>query len=235
KLMISPLDLNRERGEVERPLRPVIRYGTPVFDKSNKLQGIVLFNVLADNFLELLQKDQNGKEQLFFIDPKGFYYSNPESGKAWGSPADLDTGYNFAKDYPEASSMVMGNTSPQNVKVAEHIVASSPVFLDKRKSKLLGTIVNVAKTKDVLSSVDTFRNIFLLIGAVVFLATLFLAMGLAKSITSPLVYLTDATMNMSKGKLAEPIAVTTKDETKLLAEAIERLRKSMIILLKRKK
>ncbi|RUM35302.1 MAG: hypothetical protein DSY58_07130, partial [Desulfobulbus sp.] len=28
KLMISPLDLNRERGEVERPLRPVIRYGT---------------------------------------------------------------------------------------------------------------------------------------------------------------------------------------------------------------
>lgn len=235
KLMISPLDLNRERGKVERPLRPVIRYGTPIYDKNNKLQGIILFNVLADNFLELLQKKQVGHEQLVFINSKGFYYSNPDSGKAWGAPSDLDTGYNLAKDYPDASNLVMGKESAQTVSVDEHIIASAPVFLDNRKSKLLGSIVDIAQTKDILSSVNAFRNIFMLIGAIVFLATLVLAMGLAKSITNPLIYLTEATLNMSKGKLADPITVTTKDETKLLAESIERLRKSMIILLKRRK
>ena len=235
KLMISPLDLNREHGKVERPLRPVIRYGTPVYDNDNKLQGIVLFNVLADKFLELLQKKQSGNDQLFFIDSKGFYYSNPDSGKAWGAPTDLDTGYNFAKDFPEATGQIIGSKSAHTLSVNEHIVAASPVFLDQRKSKMLGTIVDVANAKDVFSSVNTFRNIFLLIGAIVFLATLFLAMGLAKSITEPLVYLTNATLKMSKGKLADPIMVTSKDETKLLAESIERLRKSMIILLKRKK
>jgi len=41
------------------------------------------------------------------------------------------------------------------------------------------------------------------------------------------------THDMSKGKLASAVTVASKDETKLLAESIERLRKSMIILLKR--
>jgi methyl-accepting chemotaxis protein len=235
KLMISPLDLNREHGEVEKPLRPVIRYGTPVFDRNNKLAGIVLFNVSADKFLALLQKKQTGKEKLFFIDQKGFYYFNPDSGKSWGSPADLDNGNNFGKDFPEAAANILASKAVQTVKGDETIIAASPVFLDNAKNKQLGTIVNIAATKDILSSVLAFRNIFLLIGAVVFLATLFLAMNLARSITNPLIYLTEATMNMSKGKLSEPIVVTTKDETKLLADSIERLRKSMIILLKRKK
>ncbi len=235
KLMISPLDLNREHGEVEKPLRPVIRYGTPVFDRNNKLAGIVLFNVSADKFLALLQKKQTGKEKLFFIDQKGFYYFNPDSGKSWGSPADLDNGNNFGKDFPEAAANILASTAVQTVKGDETIIAASPVFLDNAKNKQLGTIVNIAATKDILSSVAAFRNIFLLIGAVVFLATLFLAMNLARSITNPLIYLTEATMNMSKGKLSESIMVTTKDETKLLADSIERLRKSMIILLKRKK
>jgi methyl-accepting chemotaxis protein len=235
KLMISPLDLNREHGEVEKPLRPVIRYGTPVFDRNNKLAGIVLFNVSADKFLALLQKKQTGKEKLFFIDQKGFYYFNPDSGKSWGSPADLDNGNNFGKDFPEAAANILASKAVQTVKGDETIIAASPVFLDNAKNKQLGTIVNIAATKDILSSVLAFRNIFLLIGAVVFLATLFLAMNLARSITNPLIYLTEATMNMSKGKLSESIMVTTKDETKLLADSIERLRKSMIILLKRKK
>jgi methyl-accepting chemotaxis protein len=235
KLMISPLDLNREHGEVEKPLRPVIRYGTPVFDRNNKLAGIVLFNVSADKFLALLQKKQTGKEKLFFIDQKGFYYFNPDSGKSWGSPADLDNGNNFGKDFPEAAANILASKAVQTVKGDETIIAASPVFLDNAKNKQLGTIVNIAATKDILSSVAAFRNIFLLIGAVVFLATLFLAMNLARSITNPLIYLTEATMNMSKGKLSESIMVTTKDETKLLADSIERLRKSMIILLKRKK
>lgn len=235
KLMISPLDLNREHGEVERPLRPVIRYGTPVYAKNGKLQGIVLFNVSAEDFLSLLKKKQTGKDKLFFIDQKGFYYYNADSAKTWGSPADLNTGNNLAKDFSAVAQNVLGNRTKQTLKVNNNIVAATPVFLDSAKKKMLGTIVDIVQKDDVLSSVVAFRNLFLMIGAVVFLVTLVLAINIAKSITNPLVYLTDATMNMSKGKLAEPIVVTSKDETKQLAESIERLRKSMIILLKRKK
>lgn len=235
KMMISPLDLNRERGEVERPLRPVIRYGTPVYDNNDKLQGIVLFNVMAENFLELVYKKNTSNEQMFFIDNKGFFYTNPASEKVWGGPSDLNSGSNFKKEYPEVGNQIVGSKSASTISQGENLIAATPVFLGKDKSKMLGSIVDVAQTKEVFKSVTAFRNIFLLLGAIVFLVTLFLAIGLAKSITNPLVYLTEATLDMSKGKLAAPISVDTKDETKLLAESIERLRKSMVILLKRRK
>ncbi len=235
KMMISPLDLNRERGEVERPLRPVIRYGTPVYDNNDKLQGIVLFNVMAENFLELVYKKNTSNEQMFFIDNKGFFYTNPAREKVWGGPSDLNSGSNFKKEYPEFGNQIVGSKSASTISQGENLIAAMPVFLGKDKSKMLGSIVDVAQTKEVFKSVTTFRNIFLLLGAIVFLVTLFLAIGLAKSITNPLVYLTEATLDMSKGKLTSPISVDTKDETRLLAESIERLRKSMVILLKRRK
>lgn len=236
QLMISPLDLNREHGKVERPLRPVIRYGTPIYNNENELEGIVLFNVNAENFLDLIRnKKSSTSDQLLFIDKNGFYYSNPNKAKEWGSQSDLDTGSNFNQDYKDIADQIVGSKEAVTVTEGDYIIGSSPVFLDKGKTLMLGTIVDVAKTTDVLSSVVKFRNIFLLIGVLVFLVTLFLALGLAKSITNPLIYLTDATLRMSKGKLDDSISVTTKDETKLLAESIERLRRSMIILLKRRK
>jgi methyl-accepting chemotaxis protein len=235
KMMISPLDLNRERGEVERPLRPVIRYGTPVFDHNDQLQGIVLFNVMAKNFLDLVGRRNTQSEQVLFIDSKGFYYSNPTESKAWGGPSDLDTGNNFSKDYPELANQIVGVKSATLLSQKKHIIAAAPVFIGEKNEIMLGSLVDIAQTAEVLKSITSFRNIFLLIGIAVFLVTLFLAIRLAGSITKPLIYLTEVTLDMSKGKLASPISVDTKDETKLLAESIERLRKSMIILLKRRK
>ena len=233
KLMISPLDLNREHGKVEKPLRPVIRYGTPVYARNGQLRGIVLFNVTADKFLDLVRKKNTGHEKVLFVDGKGFYYSNPDPAKEWGAKTDLATGESFSQDYSAISDKIIGSHTPLVVEQEKYLVAGSPVFLDKGHTRLLGDIVDVVPTSVVFKSVVNFRNIFLVISAAVFLATLFLAISLAKSITDPIVYLTKVTHDMSKGKLASAVVVSSKDETKLLAESIERLRKSMIILLKR--
>jgi len=233
KLMISPLDLNREHGKVEKPLRPVIRYGTPVYAQNGQLRGIVLFNVTADKFLDLIRKKNTSHEKVFFVGEKGFYYSNPDSAKEWGAKTDLATGESFAQDFSAIADQVIGSHTPVVLEQEKYLIAGSPVFLDKGHTRLLGNIVDVVPTEVVFKSVINFRNIFLGISAAVFLATLFLAISLAKSITDPIVYLTKVTHDMSKGKLASAVVVASKDETKLLAESIERLRKSMIILLKR--
>ncbi len=233
QLMISPLDLNRERGKVEKPLRPVIRYGTPVYDKNNQFRGIVLFNVMADKFLELTRK-KSGREQILFIDNDGYYYSHPNAKKEWGKESDLNTGANFNIDHPNAAAEIIGSNQLSTLVLNENIIAASPVFLDREKNIMLGNIIDIVPTKDVFSSVTMFRNIFLAISVVVFIVTLILAVTLAKSITDPIIYLTTTTDAMSKGALSSPVSVKSRDETKLLAEAIERLRKSMLILLKRK-
>ena len=235
ELMISPLDLNREKGQVEQPLRPVIRYGTPVYDDNNQLQGIVLLNVLADKFLDLVRQENKGSEKVLFVSDKGFYYSNPDSKKVWGGKTDLDTGNNFAQDFPSIANQVLGSSYFKKFDHDQYIVAAAPVFLDTEKNRMLGLIVSIIPTAEVFSSVTKFRNIFFGISAAVFLTTLILGIGLAKSITDPIVYLTKMTQAMSKGQLSTSVEVTSKDETKLLAESVERLRRSMTLLLKRMK
>ncbi|MBD2526984.1 cache domain-containing protein [Nostoc sp. FACHB-133] len=41
EVFVSPLDLNIERGQVQQPLKPMIRFGTPVFDRRGQKRGIV--------------------------------------------------------------------------------------------------------------------------------------------------------------------------------------------------
>ncbi len=235
ELMISPLDLNREKGEVERPYRPTIRYGTPVYNAQNELQGIVLFNVMADSFLDRIRKKSNESEKVLFVSVDGFYFVNPDRDEEWGGKADLDTKENFTEDFPGIANKVLGTASFKAINHDDYIIATTPVFTDKEKNRMLGTVVDIVPTKDVFSSVITFRNVFIIISVCVFLATLLLALALAKSITNPIVYLTKVTHDMGKGKLSTAVVVATKDETKLLADSIELLRKSMNILMKRMK
>jgi HAMP domain-containing protein len=196
---------------------------------------IVLVNVMAETFLDLVRKKNTGREQALFIDSKGYYYVHPDRAKEWGRKSDLGHGANFSRDYPEVAGQVVGARAPATVDQESYLIAVSPVFLDKGRSNLLGDIVDIVPTEVVFAPVLTFRNIFLAISAGVFLFTLVLALNLAKSITEPIVYLTRITHDMSKGKLATPVSVTSRDETRLLAESVERLRKSMVILLKRMK
>ena len=46
-IFVSPLDLNIENDEIEKPYKPVIRFATPVFDANGKKRGIIILNYLA--------------------------------------------------------------------------------------------------------------------------------------------------------------------------------------------
>ena len=67
EIFISPLDLNVEHGEIEQPLKPMIRLGTPLYNQQGKKSGILLLNYLAQNLLDKLSKStpeaQQGKNE----------------------------------------------------------------------------------------------------------------------------------------------------------------------------
>jgi len=50
EIFISPLDLNIENGKIEKPLKPMLRIGTPIFDKHGNKKGIILLNYFANRF-----------------------------------------------------------------------------------------------------------------------------------------------------------------------------------------
>ncbi|RMF27894.1 MAG: hybrid sensor histidine kinase/response regulator, partial [Chloroflexi bacterium] len=106
EIYVSPLDLNREHGQIEVPYRPVIRYATPIY-VGNALRGIVIINVYADYFLRFLYEQGPQKGMLLMVDQDGYYLAHPDPTRRWGGPVDLNTEYGLWRDYPDAASQVL--------------------------------------------------------------------------------------------------------------------------------
>ncbi|HHH38838.1 MAG TPA: PAS domain-containing sensor histidine kinase [Sedimenticola sp.] len=82
---ISPLDLNVEGGRIERPLKPVIRFGTPVFDATGRRQGIILLNYLGNRLIHnFTRAAANIADHVELLNQEGYWLSSPRSGEEWG-------------------------------------------------------------------------------------------------------------------------------------------------------
>ncbi len=78
EVFVSPLDLNVEDGEIEQPLKPVIRFGTPVYDNEGRKRGIVLLNYLASNLLAKIRED------MMLLNRDGYWLHGGDPQDRWG-------------------------------------------------------------------------------------------------------------------------------------------------------
>lgn len=85
ELYLSTLDLNIEEGKIETPLKPMIRFATPVFDKRGQKQGILVLNYLGDIILKRLRsttEDVSGRTMI--LDSEGYWILGPSPDLEWG-------------------------------------------------------------------------------------------------------------------------------------------------------
>ncbi|GAA5143533.1 ATP-binding protein [Thalassotalea piscium] len=64
---VSELDLNRENGKIEYPIKPTIRFALPVFDESNQLHALLIINTSAQKLLVQLQAASNKRDAQFSL------------------------------------------------------------------------------------------------------------------------------------------------------------------------
>jgi len=85
QIFISPLDLNIEHGQIESPLKPMIRFGKVIVNPSGDKLGVVLLNYKAKAMLEALKHwghRQNGGN-LMLLNREGYWLAGkPE--QEWG-------------------------------------------------------------------------------------------------------------------------------------------------------
>jgi len=85
EVFVSPFDLNIEKGEIERPIKPMIRFGTPVFDANGEKKGAVVLNYLGAHLTEKLRVISNtvpGANLLLNSD--GYLIVCPDREDEWG-------------------------------------------------------------------------------------------------------------------------------------------------------
>jgi methyl-accepting chemotaxis protein len=155
-LYTSPLDLNQERGQIEVPFKPVIRYATPVVDSTGKKRGIVIANIFAKKFISYVEKANLGKEQqALLVNQDGFYMSHPNDNKEWGF--DLKKDEKLQKDYPAAIAKQILSTERGVIDQGDsYTLAYHKVPIAPDKNQFLVAINQVPKSK-ILASVNSFK------------------------------------------------------------------------------
>jgi class 3 adenylate cyclase len=84
-IFLSPFDLNIEHKKIEKPLKPIIRIGTPVFDNQGHRSGVVLVNYLGAQLLKDLEKTSTHvMEKIMLVNADGFWLKGLKPEDEWG-------------------------------------------------------------------------------------------------------------------------------------------------------
>jgi signal transduction histidine kinase len=85
EVFVSPFDLNMEHGEIEQPLKPVIRFATPVFDRDGAKCGIVILNYLGAALIgKLSQVSVSFPGQAQLLNADGYFLMGATPSDEWG-------------------------------------------------------------------------------------------------------------------------------------------------------
>ncbi len=99
KIFVSPFDLNKERGKIEMPIKPTIRFAKPIRDEHGKFQGILVLNYFGGIFLNALRNhfaNTPGKASL--LNGNGFWLLSANPENEWGNI--LAHGKSFSEKHP---------------------------------------------------------------------------------------------------------------------------------------
>ncbi|MDC7234925.1 MAG: diguanylate cyclase [Spirochaetales bacterium] len=102
KIYISPLDLNKENGLIEQPLKPMIRFGTPIVNSRGDKTGVLILNYLAGEFLEELDSVTLSSPGNFsLLNEEGYWLSQDDPDREWGFMYPEKQDYSLKKENPE--------------------------------------------------------------------------------------------------------------------------------------
>ncbi|MCG8044095.1 MAG: sensor domain-containing diguanylate cyclase [Candidatus Thiodiazotropha endolucinida] len=139
EIYISPLDLNVERGVIEQPVKPTVRFATPVSDGYGGKRGIVIINYTPN---ELLQRIADNFETLrgdaVMLNSQGHWLQGVPEEQLWGFMYGRDE--TFATQKPDVWSAVTSSEKGS-------FFTDDGVYIFKRAYPLvrnrLGTLENV--------------------------------------------------------------------------------------------
>jgi len=86
QVFVSPMDLNIENGEVEKPLLPAMCVGSPVVDMFGEKKGIVLLNFDTRKILDRFSQVFPDKDvvRFSFINKDGYWLRSGNPADEWG-------------------------------------------------------------------------------------------------------------------------------------------------------
>ena len=217
---ISPMDLNVEQGVIERPLTPVIRYATPVTDRTGQTRGVLVLNVFGDTFFELLDKQRQKEGQgtgYFLINSDGYYLFHPDPGRTFGFMLDRDD--NFFREEPDLVTELRHRN--HGVIIRTSSVSYRKTLFGFRRVSLPSVpaggdrywiLLNRMDNNALLMGTNEYIQAFVPFTALLILLCIGCAVMLAWHMSRPVVSLAEAARRIHRGDLSARAEVYTADD-----------------------
>lgn len=115
-VFVSPMDLNMERGKIEHPLKPMIRFGTPVFDLAGGKRGVVVLNYLGAHLLdELEEMSRLSMGRVLLVNREGFWMKGLSPEDEWGFMFEGRQNRRFGALFPDIWGAISGAETYQGM------------------------------------------------------------------------------------------------------------------------
>ncbi|VAX34896.1 Signal transduction histidine kinase [hydrothermal vent metagenome] len=194
EVYISELSLNREKGKIQIPYTPVLRFSMPVFAQGVKTPGVLVLNVYAESFLKNLN---DGSGRIYLTNEQGFYLYHKDSSRTFGFDLGNKTD-TLLNDFPEVMQNFHSQESYNSFSGEEDIFLQK-IHFDTRNLKRYWLIAKDVPVENILAPANDLRQkvfyLILIISPFIFL----LALMVSRGITSPVKNLVDLVNKLAKG------------------------------------
>jgi len=211
---VSPIHLIEANGET--PPVAIMQIAMPVLATDGKPYGIVIVDVDMRPALDRVRGSVRPGEQSYLVDGKGNYLVHPDRAREFGSQRDIPT--DWRRDMPYFASS-LGATKgfalqPDNAE-QPGAVAFAPAVL--AGSEWVAFVQSVPRAV-FMAPAAAIQNSSISVGLIAVLGAAVLALLIARSLTRPIVQLTEAVQGAARnGKAVIP--VDAGGETGVLARA----------------
>ncbi|MET0706643.1 MAG: PAS domain S-box protein, partial [Tardiphaga sp.] len=217
QIYVSPLDLGRRNGLIEAVHRPTLRIATPIFADDGKLFGIFMINVDMRRAFDRVRSSVLPGETIYVVNKQGDYLIHPNRSREFG--ALLGKPNDWKADFPHLASQA-GATQGSTDIVPDQ--AARPGGIALAPALLAGVewvgVIESAPNAVIMAPAASIRNTSLLVGGIAVLSAAVLALLIARSLTRPIVQLTEAVQGVASNKKIA-IPVEARGETGVLARA----------------
>jgi len=115
-VFVSPLDLNIEGGAIEQSLKPMIRFGLPIFNSKGEKRGIVLLNYFGATLIDQIAKAANTSSDMEFgmlVNSDGYFFKGMSKEDEWGFMLPGRKDKTFSNIFPAQWKKIVSNSSGQ--------------------------------------------------------------------------------------------------------------------------
>ncbi|GAB4516250.1 MAG: hypothetical protein OHK0046_21260 [Anaerolineae bacterium] len=225
EVYISPIELNRELGQIETPYQPIMRYATPVFFGSGEFGGVIVLNVLGEAFLPFLQMDNNN-ETIYLVDQDGTLLAGPNMDQLFSR--DLGTGITYSSLFSEDASIVLrgeeSGTLLGSQDLPDVLTSYVRVSPEGQETAVQWTIVHQSPIDTALADVNEQGTFVIVIGLTALIIASVISYLLANTISRPVRQLAAAAEQIGRGDFNFRVPeVRSRDEVGQLANAFSRM------------